>query len=308
MAFYYKLTSCNVLYPDITPVNTNLTAYIGQIITFDTNLTQSYTVEQFSGFGTIGVDADAINVVPACVACVGYNTHLTLSNNECSCGSIVITDDSTYVNSVAGHDSWGYRKVILLEPNGSEYVWSSESSENPDVVITPYTNVSVNAFTYNFTDVSVDGVYDVKVYSFPNWDAAVMYNSLYGAIVYKNGLLYKISTTNVGEDPELDVDGIYWTPYTISNETLATRYAYEEKIVVLCISLLKCKEGLILDAFCTTETNPCGNLCGNKKYMSAIKFTVVEKAIDISVCQKDWTSVEKQIEILKSICSCGSGC
>lgn len=308
MPKFYTLTSCNVLYPDITPVATNLSAYIGNTIVIDSNPYQSYTVSEEEGMGVISIDLDDITVVDACVPCVGFNSHLTLSSNSCSCGSIVMTDDSVYVNSVAGHDSWGYRRIVLTDSDGNEKVWSSESSENPDYAITPYDGINPDAFTFTFATTNTDGVYDAKLYTFPNWSATVTYNSLYGAIVYKDGVLYKIKTTNVGENPTTDTDEIYWEVYEISEDTLATRYAYEEKIVILCISLLKCKEGLIRDAFCSVSSDPCGNMCKNTKFMNAMKFQVTEMAIEISTCAKDWASVEKDIEILKNICRCGGGC
>jgi hypothetical protein len=308
MAVYYTLTSCNVLYPDITPVATNLFSYIGLVITIEDNPYKSYLVSEESGMGVISIDPEKVEVVDGCVPCLGFNSHLTLSSNSCSCGSIVMTDDSVYVNSVEGHDSWGYRRLVLTDSDGNKKVWSSESSENPDYDITPYNGSSPDAFTFTFATTNTDGVYDAKLYTFPNWSDTVTYNSLYGAIVYKGGVLYKIKTTNIGEDPTTDTDGIYWEVYEISEDTLATRYAYQEKIVILCISLLKCKEGLIRDAFCSVATNPCGDMCKNPKFMAAMKFQVTEMAIGISTCAKDWASVEKDIEILKNICRCGGGC
>ncbi len=135
-----------------------------------------------------------------------------------------------------------------------------------------------------------------------------MYNVLTGIIVYENGLLYKIKTNNSNVNPEDDTDEVYWEFYEISNSTMTTRYGYEAKLVVLCISLLECKERLIRDAFCATEQNPCGNLCDNKKFMLAVKFMVTQKAIEIAECDSDWASIENQIGILKSICCCNGGC
>lgn len=290
-----------------TPSSFTLANEASQVVTFTFNATNvldsscELTVD-------MGCFSQNCEVIFQSLPCIPFNAGVTLSTEECSCSGIVITDTSVYDNTIEGHDSWGYRKIILLRPDGSTYVWSSESSEDPDTVITPHTNVSVDQFTYNFLSTDVDGIYDVKLYAFPNWDNTVAYNQLHKDIVYKNGVLYKIISSNTGQDPELDTDHVYWTVYEISDDTMATRYAIEKKIVVLCISLLKCKEGLVRDAFCGIESNPCGNLCGNNKFMSAMKFSVTEKAISISECAGDWTSVEKHIEILKSICRCGGGC
>lgn len=311
----FKLQSCNVLYPDITPVianlgslSTDLTPFIGQIVVITGNPTQSYLVVYLPLLtGLILVSPSSLSVVPTCVPCVSYNSHITLSKDECTCNAITIVDDSPYVNSLAGHQIWGYRRIVVTDPSGAQYVYSSLATENPNSPITPYTNVSVNTFAYALSNTSTDGIYDVNIFSFPTWQPNVMYNSLLNIIVYRNGVLYQLNGTNVGIDPTTVLNSTYWSVYTISDDTLTTRYGYEAKIVVLCISLLTCHEKLVKEAFCTTESNPCGNLCSNKAYMSAIKFNTVMKALEISKCNNDWASVKKQIEILKSICSCG-GC
>lgn len=303
----WKLISCNSLYPNIEVVLTpDLTAYEGQIITVG-NPTQSYTVENTADVGTIELDPELIETVTACVPCVGFNAKVEISSDVCSCDSVSVTDDSEYINSVPGHDSWGYRKVVLTRPDESTYVWSSESSDDPDAAITPYTNVSVNTWSYPFSSTDVDGVYKAEIYTFPNWDSSVMYNGLYKAIVFYNGVLYRVKTTHTNINPETDTDSIYWEVIDI-DDVKTTRYYSVAYDVILCISLLKCKEALIRDAFCGIEKSPCGNLCANPKYMNAMKFIVTEEAINIAKCNKDWGTVRKHVEILKSICSCGSGC
>jgi len=130
----------------------------------------------------------------------------------------------------------------------------------------------------------------------------------YGYIVFYNGKLYKQKTTSLNQNPELDTEQVYWEEYTISDETLKTRYAKRQRIVVLCISLNDCYERLLKEAFCDIEGNPCQGICDNKKFASASKYLMVRKAMCISEGIGDWTSVAKQVNLLKSICCCGGDC
>ena len=77
-----------------------------------------------------------------------------------------------------------------------------------------------------------------------------------------------------------------------------------EKVVVLCISLLKCYKELVKDAFCGVETNLCKSLCDNKDFMQAMKFRVTLDGLEMAICTNQWADAQNHIRILKSICCC----
>lgn len=310
----FNLISCNSgLYPDILDIaSPDLTAYVGNIVTIEDelaiyNVYQSYTVVDVAGGGTLNLGSLVIDAVPSCVPCVSYNSKISTSSDCCECSSIDIVDESTYVNSIIGHATWGYRKIVVARPDGTTYVLSSNSTEERDGAILPWATGGVTDFSYPISDTDVDGVYTVMFYSFPEWSSSVYYNLTLGTIVHRSNKLYKLVASNTGVDPALDTDETYWEEYTIDDSTLTTRYGTISKVVITCISLDKCNEKLLKKAFCSTEANPCASLCDNKYYAQAMKFIVTKEALSKAKCKGDWVSVQKMIEILKSICSCG-GC
>ncbi len=237
-----------------------------------------------------------------------YNTNLCLSDTDCNCTKFVITDDSVIPNDTVGHSVFGYRKISVLRPDGTTYVYSSLSTETPNESINVLSQLGVNSFNYNFLPTDIDGVYEVTLYNFPAWDNTTEYLRSMKHIVYYNGKFYKAKTNSTGQNPENDSKNVYWEEYVITADTLKTRYAKIERTVVLCISLNDCLERLVKEAFCDIESNPCTGICDNKKFSQASKYLMTRKAICISESVNDWVSVKKQVNILKSICCCGGGC
>lgn len=303
----YKLVSCNeTIYPSIDGVSTDLSSYVGQIITVDGNATKSYTVENSATPDAVTVSSPL--VVSACVPCVNFASKVTLSADCCECSTLDITDASVYENSLVGHDDWGYRRIEVIRPDGTSYFWSSESSENPDVTILPYSDGGIVDYDYGFLSTDVDGVYTVKIFNFPNWSSTISYTTAIDHFVYRSGKIYRLKTNSTNQDPALDTNETYWEEVLISDDViLTTKYGFSKKKVILCISLLKCYQNLVKMANCGTEKNPCASPCENTKFQSAMKFIVTKKALDIAERKSDWTAVSKMIQILKSICSCG-GC
>lgn len=235
-----------------------------------------------------------------------FNSDIEFDCTSCEteCHSLSFTDDSTIINTFAGHDEFGYRLIRLVRPDGTVYEYSSAESDNPDQIIPVLTATGVNSFVYNFNDTDVDGVWGVQVYNFPEWNEDVVYNSMLGVIVHRNDNIYLCIESNVGVDPENDEAGIYWAEYEITDDTLNTRYGSVDYKAVLCISLIGCYKKLIEEAFCSDKSDPCATLCENKKFQNAMKVRVIWDAIKSSECRNDWSEVINQINIWKNICNC----
>lgn len=237
-----------------------------------------------------------------------YNTNLCLSNDGCNCNKFIIEDESVLPNDTVGHNVFGYRKISVLKPSGVYYTYSSLAADDADQSINVFTQLGINKFNYNFIkEEDVDGLYEVTLYNFPVWDETVTYNLLKKYIVFYNGKLYKQKATNLNVNPETDITNTYWELYEISEETLKTRYAKRERIIILCLELDDCYERLVKEAFCEIEGNPCKTLCENKKFSTASKYMMTKKAMCISEDNCDWEAVKKEINLLKSFC-CAGGC
>lgn len=224
---------------------------------------------------------------------------------NCDCTKITFGDNSNYDNGLPGHDSelFTSRIITIHKPNGGTYVYATADYTGADEVI-PAHYSSSNAFVYNFQQGDVDGIYEIELCTYPDWNEAVTYELFIGAIVKRNGKLYKVTATNTNADPSLSANSAYWAEYSCVGNCNDTRYCTKEKVVVLCLSLLKCYKTLVKQAFCGIDTNPCKPICDNKQFMNAMKFKVVMDELEFSVCSKDWISAQAQIDILNSLCCC----
>ena len=225
---------------------------------------------------------------------------------DCDCKKITFSDTSNYSdNGMSGHDidSFSSRTIIITKPDGSKFIMGTSDVTPKDALIGP-PYASPNAFAYTFQDGDIDGVYTVQICSYPDWSSSATYENYLSPIVRRNGLLYKCKATNVNVDPATDTTSTYWTLYECTDDCEKTRYCTSKKIVVLCISLLKCYKQLVADAFCSVENSGCKDISTNKQFQNAMKFRVTLDAIEFSACAGDWDSTEKQIDILNSICCC----
>lgn len=235
-----------------------------------------------------------------------YKTILSVSVDCCTCNKLQIADESILPNDLAGHSVFGYRKIVVSTPNNT-YCYSSLSTDERDEAINVLAVANVNSFVYNFQDTDKDGIYNVELFNFPLWDETVTYEKVKVPIVFIGGNLYKCIESNINVDPSTDTNNLYWELYEISSDTFKTRYATYSKVVVTCISLDKCYDRLVKEAFCEVESDGCAGLCENKEANKAMKFLITKKALCISEANKDWASVANQLEILNSLC-CGCGC
>lgn len=249
--------------------------------------------------------------IPACPVFEPFNA--SLSTDNCSnisisadCKKITFSDTSNYdTNGLPGHDPelFNTRIIKMTRPDGTTYIWATENVEVKNETIQPYLNSS-NAFQYLFTNTDKDGIYSIQLCSYPDWTEGVVYDAYLQPIVWRNGKLYKAIATNSNADPSIASNATYWSEYTCISNCDDTRYCVTEKVVVLCISLLRCYKQLVADAFCSISNNPCKNLCDNKQFQNAMKFRITLDSLEFSTCAGDWNAAQKEIDILNSICCC----
>lgn len=231
----------------------------------------------------------------------------TLVVND-TCSVLTFTDTSNFdTNDQDGHDRsdfTDYRRVVITTGDGSTYIMSSIAGSDVDEIIATAstTNDTIN---FNFReDIDIDGLWDVKICNYPTWNNTVAYTS--GVIVFYDGNLYQaLSATTIAAAP--DVTTAEWELYEpLDGEELLTPYCTCEKIAVLCISLLKCKESLVHEAFCLISSDFCNDdvLCKNKKFLNATKMHLLMSAMEYSMNRRAWSEVEEQFNLMKTICNC----
>jgi hypothetical protein len=268
--------------------------------------------QEVSSFLSYDLDYDSIEEITSCptytvpfVSSLSTDGCSTMSIS-CDCKTITFSDTSNYyTNDLPGHDPelFTSRTITMIKPSGEEYVWATADITTSNQVIQPHYN-STNTFQYTLTNIDEDGIYSFQICTYPDWSNEVYYESFLGTIVRQNGKLYKCTTSSTNLDPSDIANSAYWSLYSCSGTCDDTRYCTTEKIVVLCISLLKCYKQLVADAFCGMKNNPCKNMCDNKAFMNSMKFRVTMDALEFAVCANDWVSAQEQIDILKSICCC----
>jgi hypothetical protein len=226
---------------------------------------------------------------------------------DCDCSKISFSDTSNYNNGLVGHDSsfFNYRKITLTRPDGTTYIWSTDSGTDVDEVIQPHYNSS-NQFSYSFLESDKDGLYSIELCSFPDWQTGIFYDKTLNNIVYRNGVLYKQVASSNSVDPATDTNNDYWIELSDTDDT--GRYCCTEKILVLCIKILSCYKKLVDASMCAMENDPCKNLCENDDMMKAMKMRVTMDAVDFAYCAKKYDLTKKHMEILNSLCCCNGGC
>jgi len=255
---------------------------------------------------------ETIVEIPNCPPHSAFNASLLNGDNcptvniSCDCKVITFSDTSNYeTNAYPGHDPELFlsRKITMTRPDGSTYIWGTSDIVGANQIIQPHYNSS-NTFQYTLTSVDSDGIYDFQLCTYPDWSAEVFYDSSLNTIVHRNGKLYKVIASNSNLDPSDAANINYWVEYICTDDCNNTRYCNSTKIVILCISLLKCYKNLVASAFCSMESNPCKPMCDNLPFLNAMKFRVTMDALEFSVCAGDWASAQKQIDILTKICCC----
>lgn len=225
---------------------------------------------------------------------------------SCDCKKMTFADNSNYMtNGLPGHDPelFTSRTIIIKKPNGGTYIYGTSDVADVDQVIQPHYSSS-NQFSYSFDSTDVDGIYEITLCSYPDWNAEVFYESFLQTIVRRNGKLYKVVASNTNLDPSNPSNVNYWAEYTCDVDCNSTRYCTTQKIAVICISLLSCYKKTLADALCNIKNNPCKDMCDNKSFMNAMKFRVTMDGLESAVCAGNWNDAKNNIDILKSICCC----
>ena len=242
----------------------------------------------FQTYGTTGADMDA--------------------NSDCS--ALTITDNGNYAsNNEAGHalsDFSEYREVTLIRPDTDRYTYSSFHPNEGDALVSPASSGN-NVLNYSFLESDEDGIWEVRICSYPTFNDLAAYapTSAKLIVVYFNGNLYKALQNSTGATPDVSPDD--WELYEPTEEDeLKTRYCTVYKIMVLCISILKCKERITHEAFCLIDSDFCNEdlLCKNKKFLGALKLKLLIAAANDSVANSRWNEAEKQANLMKQICNC----
>lgn len=298
----------NVRFKLVFDENQVATIYEDNIVS--TTFNPTFTFDQVAVYphDEFNLPGDVLNPVEtdSCpVTTAYYQTNVDFVNcgvDDC-CDSISFEDTSTLSNTFAGHSTFGYRLIRVVRPDGTVYEYSSATSDEPDQVINVLGS-GINMFNYQFLPTDTDGIWEVQLYNFPEWNSGVMYNVATGVIVHQNDVLYICKESNQNVSPEDDTDNIYWEPYTLDDSTLDTRYGESIKKVVLCISLIGCYRKMVEDGLCSAESNPCAPICDNKKLMQASKVRVIWDAIIKAECNNDFNRVKDLVDMWKSSCSC----
>lgn len=238
-----------------------------------------------------------------------------------NCAGLTFADNSNYDNGLLGHDPlfFNHRIITLTRPDGSQYIWSTDGTvgqpipsgcgcslvipqtETIDQLINPHWN-SNNIFNYSFTDSDVDGLYEVNICTYPDWQDDIFYDSALNYFVYRNGVIYKQVTSSTGVDPELDTDNVYWTVALSTDDR--GRYCSKARILILCIKIMDCYKKKVEKALCDIKYNPCADMCDNLEFMNAMKMRVVMDAVEFAFKSKRWSLVKEHVSILRALCCC----
>ena len=271
---------------------------------------------QFSdeySFFSYNFSYDTLEELDSCPSYLPFNASIRKDGcpsitTDCDCTKFSFIDGSNYINSLPGHNPefFNSRTFTITKPDGSTYVLATADVADRDETIGPHYNSS-NNFAYQFTEDDEDGVYEIELCTYPDWQSDVLYQVVTNTIVNRNGKLYKVIASNTNVDPALPAGATYWTEYSCIGDCDKTRYCTKERVVVLCISLLKCYKNLVKSALCEVAAAPCAkDMSDNKKFMDAMKFKVVLDSLEFSACDERWDLVEKDMDLLKTICCCDS--
>jgi len=258
---------------------------------------------------------DSGNVVISCLATTNFVANIEDITGENTievldgCLGLSVTDTSNYNNNNnSGHtlsDFSEYIRVKVTRPDNSAYILSSVTGTDVDETISA---PSVGNSTYNFLfqdDIDRDGIYTIRMCTYPTWNNAASYITSVLNVVYYNGILYKAILDSTNSQP--DLNALDWEVYEPTlDEEILTRYCMEHKVVVLCLDINECNEKLLHKAFCEINNDFCNDdmLCKNRDFLQATKLDLLKNAMVYSINRSAWNEVEQQMNLMRTICNC----
>lgn len=217
----------------------------------------------------------------------------TLDTNDL----MTINDTSNYIASTEdGAESADfnyYREVIVDDPNGIDYTFSSLGTGDQ---LIGAGNSGSNQMSYTLSN-AVDGVYTITLITVPTWDAAAIYSNT-SYVFLTDGTFYKsLQNTNTNQDPTTKT--AYWTQVTkdeVSSRFLTTGNIARTKDLEIC--KLEATEEM------ACHTDNCKNICDSEAYNKAAKLFMLLSAINDKATLQKWDEVAELISTAKQICDC----
>lgn len=211
---------------------------------------------------------------------------------------MTINDTSNYTTSTEdgaeAADFSYFRKVIVTDPNGIAYTFSSLGTG--DQLIGAGDSGS-NQMSYTLSN-AVDGVYTITLITVPSWNAASTYTNTSYVVDSVTGLLYKsILNANTNQDPATPTN--YWTQVT--QDEVSSRFITSGNIA-RTKDLEICKIEATEEMACHTDN--CKNICDSEAYNKAAKLFMLLSAINSKATLQKWDEVAELISTAKQICDC----
>lgn len=211
---------------------------------------------------------------------------------------MTINDTSNYLTTAESGalvtDFYYFRKIIVTDPNGIEYIFSSLGDGDQ---LIGAGDSGITQFSYTLSN-AVDGVYTITLITVPSWNAASIYSNTSYVVDSITGLFYKsILNTNTNQDPATATN--YWTEVT--EDEVSSRFNTYGK-VARTKDLEICKLEATEEMACHTDN--CKNICDSDAYNKAAKMFMLLSAISSKALLGEWNEVEELISTAKQICAC----
>lgn len=219
---------------------------------------------------------------------------ITLTN----CQTLSIVDRSNYADSdETGHELADFlnpRIVELTDPNGVKTVIPGMVAPNTGQMTITHTPETL-----------IDGVYEVRICSFPTWNTDEYYISHSDSspiYLYYADILYKSLQNNNGQQPDISSD--HWTPVTDDElESYNGRYCYVGHLVVKCKTVNGCFEKSLNNAVCLISKDPCGkDICQDKDWIKVNELEILKEALCVAESNNDFDKVQTIIGYIKQLC------
>lgn len=215
--------------------------------------------------------------------------------------NLTVTDYSNYDTNTqfAQTEFTDYRKIKILQPDGTEYLFSSISDGDVSCIVP---NGATLPITDQYAYTSGDGVYEFTLYALPTWSASVSYLLSTGDHVYRSGKMYKALQNSTNKDPL--TQPTYWEEVT-DEDNLGGNYISTGRTAIVC-DLQKCYITLTHSAAAAQNCYSCNNtkLCNIKEWKNAVQLLMYLEAIQGEVDRQAWNNVTNLINAGRQICCC----